>query len=123
MKKIIFILFSFILYNASTAFGQTVNDVPISAIDVEYIQIGSSAKPFSSIITIQVDFGQKSNFMSTESTSLLDKEGSPMEFNSMIEALNFFSQSGYEYLDAYSISINNRDVVYYLLRKKKEEGK
>lgn len=123
MKTIITSVFFFVLLGISNGYAQTVNNVSLNAIDVEYIQIGSSAKPFSSIITIQVDFGQKSNFMSTESTSLLDKEGSPMEFNSMIEALNFFSQSGYEYLDAYSISINNRDVVYYLLRKKKEEGK
>jgi len=123
MKKIIFILFSFILYNASTAFGQTVNDVPISAIDVEYIQIFSSAKPFSSVITIQADFGQKRNYMSTESTSLLNSEGQPIEFNSMIEAINLFSQFGYEYLDAYSVNINSRDVVYFVLRKMREEGK
>lgn len=123
MKTIITSVFFFVLLGISNGYAQTVNDVPISAIDVEYIQIFSSAKPFSSVITIQADFGQKRNYMSTESTSLLNSEGQPIEFNSMIEAINLFSQFGYEYLDAYSVNINSRDVVYFVLRKMREEGK
>src|SRR5690554_1552244 len=123
MKTIITSVFFFVLLGISNRYAQTVNNVSISAIDVEYIQIFSSAKPFSSVITIQADFGQKRNYMSTESTSLLNSEGQPIEFNSMIEAINLFSQFGYEYLDAYSVNINSRDVVYFVLRKMREEGK
>jgi hypothetical protein len=38
----------------------------------------------------------------------------------MIEALNFMNANGYEFLQAYGVSINNNETEhYYLLRRKK----
>ena len=42
--------------------AQTVNDVPIKDIDVEYVQIVGAAKFFSTKVVIGIDFGQRTKF-------------------------------------------------------------
>src|SRR5690554_1372370 len=84
MKKLVTICF--LALGISAAYSQTVNDVPIKEIDVEYIQIVGVAKMFNNQVTIQIDFGQRSKFFKN-TTQVKDEEGKPLSFNSMIDAL------------------------------------
>ena len=104
--------------------AQTVNDIPIKDIDVEYVQIVGTSKLFSTKLTIQIDFGQKTKFFSSgKETIVKDEEGKAVDFNSMIDALNFMSKNGYEFVNAYAITVSNQNVYHYLLRNKKSKFK
>jgi hypothetical protein len=118
MRKV-FVITTLLL--ALSGFSQTVNDIPLKDIDVEYVQIVGTSKFLSSKVTIELDFGQRTKFFSTgKETRVKDENGKMIEFNSMIDALNFMSSNGYEFVNAYAITMGgNQNVYHYLLRKKK----
>jgi hypothetical protein len=122
MKKLF--LIGLIVVSSFALNAQTVNDIPIKDIDVEYVQIVGTSKLFSTKLTIQIDFGQRTRFFSSgKETIVKDEEGKALEFNSMIDALNFMSKNGFEFVNAYAISIGNQNVYHYILRNKKSKPK
>jgi len=119
MNKLIFTI-AISLFTLTSAFSQTVNDKPISEIDVEYVQIVGTTKLFSQKVNIQIDFGQENKLFSAKDTQVKDENGKLMTFNSMIDALNFMSKNGYDFVDAYALTISNQNVYHYLLKKRNE---
>jgi len=118
MKKIIFTLFTALI--SVVSFSQTVNDIPLKEIDVEYVQIVGTSKFLSTKVTIEIDFGQKTKFFSSgKETDIKDEKGEKLVFNSMIDALNFMVENGFEFVNAYAISVGNQNVYHYLLRNTK----
>ena len=113
-----FLILIFLIFSVF-ALSQTVNDKPLSEIDVEYVQIVGTSKLLSNKLTIEIDFGQEDKFFSAKDTQLKDKDGKMLVFNSMIDALNFMSKNGYDFVNAYVITVNNQNVYHYLLKKKK----
>lgn len=119
MKKILFFALLGLFFSLK-ANSQTVNDIPIKDIDVEYVQIVGTSRILSNKLTIEIDFGQENKlFSSDKDTRVKDINGKNMIFNSMIDALNFMTKNGYEFVQAYAITVSNQNVYYYLLRKKK----
>ena len=122
MKKII--LFTIIAISGISLKAQTVNDIPIKDIDVEYVQILGTSKLFSTKLTIQLDLGQRTKFFSSgKETIVKDEDGKALDFNSMIDALNFMSKNGFEFVNAYVITVSNQNVYHYLLRNRKNKAK
>ena len=118
MKKLL--LTAFILMCTFTIKAQTVNDIPLKDIDVEYVQIVGTSKLLSTKLTIEIDFGQRTKFFSTgKETIVKDEEGKAVDFNSMIDALNFMSSNGYTFVQAYVMVIESQNVYHYLMKKKK----
>lgn len=121
MKQLAFL--ALIVMSGLTIKAQTVNDIPIKDIDVEYVQIVGTSKLFSTKLTIQIDFGQRTKFFSSgKETIVKDEDGKALDFNSMIDALNFMSKNGFEFVNAYVISVGNQNVYHYLLRNKKNKS-
>ncbi len=120
MEKLIIITFCLTVFGLSSVYSQTVNDIPIKEIDVDYIQIVGTSKLFSNKFTIEIDFGQENKYWSAKDTQVKDDNGKLVVFNSMIDALNFLSNNGYEFVDAYAITISNQNVYHYMLKKKEE---
>jgi len=118
MKKL-FLFFFVSILSLPEAFSQSVNDVPLSDIDVEYVQIVGTAKLLSTKVTIRIDFGQSTKLLSAKESLVKDENGKLMSFNSMIDVLNFMSKNGYEYKDAYVLTIANQNVYHYMLQKRK----
>lgn len=116
MKQFI-ALASFILIG-NLMFSQTVNDVPIGEIPGKYVQIVGTGKMFSSKLSIQLDFGQKDNMWSSKEHILKDKDGSKLEFNSMVDALNFMNENGYQFETAYTLTDNNGKSIYHFLLRR-----
>lgn len=110
------ILLSFFAFGF--AYSQTINGTPLKDIDVEYIQIVGTSKLLSTKVTINLDFGQEDKFWNAKDTQLLDENGKPVILNSMIDALNFMSKNGYEFVQAYALTIGNQNIYHYLMRKK-----
>ena len=120
MKIIITLM---LLLNFVSSNCQTVNDIPISELDVEYIRIVGTSKFLSTQITVELEFGQRTKFFSIgKETIIKDQNGKPLVFNSMIDALNFMGKYGYEFLTAYALTINNQNVYHYLMRKRLVEN-
>lgn len=121
MKKVLLYIALGLAY-AFNAKSQTVNNIPIKDIDVEYVQIVGTSRILSNKLTIEIDFGQENKlFSSDKDTRVKDVNGKNMIFNSMIDALNFMTKNGYEFVQAYAITVSNQNVYYYLLRKKKTD--
>ena len=120
MKKLLLLTSLFVC--AISLKAQTVNDVPLKDIDVEYVQIIGSPRPFSFGFMVQIDFGQKTKpFSVGKQTVLKDEEGNTVEFNSMIDALNFMSKNGFEFITAYSSvsSAASESRIHYLMKNLK----
>lgn len=119
MKQIITIA-ALLLITFSNAQSITVNDQPIEDIDVEFVEIVGIGKLFSNKVTIQIDFGQNTKFFSArKETMVKDKEGKQVVFNSMVDALNFMSDQGFEFVQAYAYSMGNQNVFHYLMKNSK----
>ncbi|MEO7308803.1 MAG: hypothetical protein ABIX01_00280 [Chitinophagaceae bacterium] len=117
-------LFNLLLIGAvilSSASAQTVNDVPLKDIDVEYVEIVGTPKLFNKKVTIEIDFGQENKFWSQNDTQLKDSTGKLLVLNSMIDALNFMSKSGYEFVFAYTVPLDSKYTSHYLLKKRKQQ--
>ena len=122
MKKIFVSIALFICVISLKA--QTVNDIPIKDIDVEYVQIVGISKFMSTKLTIQIDFGQRTKFFSSgKETIVKDEDGKALDFNSMMDALNFMSKNGFEFVNAYAITMGNINIYHYLLRNLKNKVK
>lgn len=120
MKKLIFLLLT--VYAFQQIAAQSVNDVPIKDIDVEYVQIVGTSKLMSNKVTIEIDFGQENKFWKAQDTQVKDENGKLVSFNSMIDALNFMSKNGYDFVAAYTVTVSNQNVYHYLLRKGKRNN-
>lgn len=118
MKGFLFAVVAATLYPLFSQ-AQTVNDVPLKDVDVEYIEIVGSANLFSTKLNIRLDFGQENKFWTNKEYLLKDAEGKKIEFNSMIDALNFMSKNGYELITPYVVTDSTVSVYHYLLRKKR----
>ena len=111
------VLFAMCLSIASIVTAQTVNDIPIADIDSPYIELLGTTKFMSSKINISVQFGQASRLFANNDRVIRDAEGKSVEFNSMIDALNFFDGLGYEFVQAYVVTIGNQNVYHYLMKR------
>jgi len=116
MKKIYLlsvILFSFI----NLCFSQvTVENVNINELDIKYCQLSGYNKSFfGQNIIVTVDYGQKFDFGKKQ--QIKGPDNKPIEFNSMIDALNFMEKNGWEYVNNYAVSSSGGSIYHYLLKR------
>ena len=117
MKRTLCILF-LTAVSFLPSMAQTVNGVPLKEIDVEHIQIVGVSKMMSSKVTIHIDFGQRNKAFNNKDTEIRDENDKAVEFNSMIDALNFMSANGYEFVQAYAFALGQGPNVYHFLMKR-----
>lgn len=118
MKNLIFPLLLLFLIGSETLFSQTVNEIPIREIDVAYIQIVGKSNITRTKVSVEIDFGQENNYFSNKDSRIVDENGKNVIFNSMIDALNFFNKNGYNYVDAYTVTVGSSNVYHYLMKKR-----
>lgn len=117
--KTVFLSAAILLTSFITANSQTVNDIPLKDIDVEYVQIVGSEKPFTNKMVVEIDFGQEHRAFSDKDTRIKDERGKSLTFNSMIDALNFMVKNNYEFVQAYAMVTSSKHTNHYLLRRRK----
>jgi hypothetical protein len=84
-----------------------------------YCEIVGTEKLLSTKVTITVDFGQRMKLFADN--RMKDEAGKPLVFNSMIDALNFMGKQGWEFAQAYTITISSQNVYHFLMKKPFEE--
>ena len=91
-----------------------VNSVDINAIkEVHYVQLLGVLENKKMII--EVDYGQQ---LSDKDQVITSADGKPHHFESMVDALNFMYENGWEFLNAYEIKSADGDIYHFLLKKK-----
>lgn len=88
-----------------------------------YCEIVGTMKILSGKVSVSVDFGQQSYF---KDNRLVDENGDIMTFNSMVDAMNYMSTLGWEFEQAYVVTMGAgntaSNVYHWLLSKHKYEG-
>jgi purine-nucleoside phosphorylase len=120
MKKAIIVAIA-ILGMGFASQAQSVNGVLVKDINVKHIEIVGTAKVLSTKVKVALHFGQHDKAFSNKDTQVADKNGKPITFNSMIDALNFFSANGYALHQAYAVSVGNSGTAVYHYLMIKEE--
>jgi hypothetical protein len=119
MRKLIsHAILSISLLFGYSAFSQTVNGVPLQNLDVEYIRIYNSTVGFNP--PVHIDFGRGRVAITNNKHNILrDENNQPINFNNMLDALNFLAKHGYELVQAYVAAYDDhRDMHFYILRRK-----
>ena len=110
---------SLLLLLAGKASSQTVNGIPFDEIESQWIQIEGLQRGLTSKMKVKIDFGQPRKLLFADNKRVIkDKEGKIKEFNSMVDALNFMSDNGYEFVNAYAVSQSDDMSYFYLLKRK-----
>lgn len=85
-----------------------------------YCELVGTGIFMSSKINVIVDFGQKSTLRKGVDY-LKDENGKNKEFNSMVDAMNFFGKQGWEFVQVYLVTNSNRNAYHWLLKKEVTE--
>lgn len=119
MKKTFKLLISlFFIFVFNKSISQTVNGINISNLPTEYMQFTLRSSFFSTKYSVILDYGQENEF-SNKNKKILDNIGKEIEFNSIIDILNFMNKNTFEFLSKNTIVIENKTYDEYYLKKKK----
>ena len=81
-----------------------------------YCLIVGQSKVFSRKVTVTVDYGEKTGMF--QDTRLRNEQTGKVEkFNSMVDALNYMSEKGWHFENAYAITTGNQNVYHFLLKR------
>jgi hypothetical protein len=114
-KIIVFVVFSLFSFSA---FSQAIEDIPLFQIEGAYMQIIGS--PFfygekkGDKVNVFIDFGQGRE-MGVARNKITDDGGNLVVLNTMIDALNFMTKNGYDFIPAYPVS---NGTTAYLIKKR-----
>ena len=106
MKKLIVLLFALVSLSCLAQDNER---------NYAYCQIVGTKSILSSKVTIEIDFGQARKLFAD--LRLKNDAGKAIKFNSMIDALNYMGAQGWEFVQAYAITVGNSNVYHYLLKK------
>lgn len=97
---------------ALSSFGQTSDTLSVKP--WVYCEIVGISKLFSTKLDVAVDYGQARKFFSDQ--RIRDEEGKIKNFNSMVDAMNYLGEQGWEFVQAYVVSAGNQNVYRWLLK-------
>src|SRR5690348_4819379 len=84
-----------------------------------YCEIVGTQKLLTTKVTVVVDFGERMRVFADN--RMKDENGRAIVFNSMIDALNFMGKQGWEFAQAYTITISNQNVYHFMMKKSFED--
>ena len=113
MKKLLFI--ASIILMCDGLFAQD----KVDSLKYAYCELIGAEKLMSTKITVSIDFGQATTIFSDKRYK--DENGKPIVFNSMVDALNFMGDNGWEFVQAYIVTMGTggsaQNVYHWLLKK------
>ena len=68
-------------------------------------------------IQVEIDFGQG---LYRDQRIRDEETGKVKKFMSMIDAMNYMGDRGWEFIQAYAITYNNQNVYHYILKRPKK---
>ncbi|MFZ4740070.1 MAG: hypothetical protein ACOYLE_02780 [Bacteroidales bacterium] len=85
-----------------------------------YCELVGTGRFMSTKLTINIDFGEDVNYWKDNRVKD-ETTGKVAIFNSMVDALNYMGEKGWEFVQAYTVSVGNNggSVYHWLLKKEK----
>ena len=112
MKNLIFILMVLV---PAMAFSQNQRD---SISRWAYCELVGTQKFLNpNKVNVSIDYGQSKGWF--EDTRIRNEQGKVETFNSMVDALNYMGDMGWEFVQAYVVTLGNSNVYHWLLRADK----
>ncbi|GET22255.1 hypothetical protein [Prolixibacter denitrificans] len=117
MKKLLFTSLLFILFSlAATAQDKNKADSTTKFI---YCELTNTDKSVGTMTTVEADFGQRKGGF--HDSRLKDpKSGKVITFNSIIDALNYMGNQGWELVQTYQTSVDNQMIHHWIMKKRIE---
>lgn len=116
MKKVtLFIM----LMCALLAHGQSSNETKTITAFAELLGWNTNILGLKGKVNVEVDFGDESwGWQGNDGRNLLvDEDGKQIKFNSMVDAMNFMGERGWVFEAAYVVTVNNQNVIHWLMSK------
>jgi hypothetical protein len=90
-----------------------------------YCMVLAYSKLLSTKISIAVDYGQEQNFWKGgwRGERIRTEEGKIKNFNSVVDALNYMSDEGWTFVNAYAITQGGQNVYHYVMKKEIDKDK
>ena len=112
MKKLLFVIVALFVAIAANSQSKV------------YCELVGIQGLFTKKVTVSVDFGQESKLFSNE--QLVDEKGNVISFNSMVDAMNYMSRLGWEFEQAYVVTVGSETsaspVYHWILSKVVDEN-
>lgn len=125
MKKLFLTLVLAVGISQMSLYAQSQTEIQTTGKKPKYVycELLTSPRPFSTKVNIIVDYGQETKFF--QDTRLRDEEsGNLKKFNSIVDAMNYMADHGWEYIDAYVVPTGNGSAfvnnTHWVLRKIQE---
>jgi len=115
MKKLLLLSIGFLL--SFHAQSQGVNETLFKDMNVKYVRLIETGRALDNQVNIQLDFGQKNKRLDLRDRQIVNKYGAPKTFNSIMDALNYMVENGFEFVSAYSVATTEQVSHHYLLKK------
>jgi hypothetical protein len=87
----------------------------------QYCMIVGKQKILSTKVIIEVDYGQKQGIWGVPTHR--DDDGKVQSFNSMMDALNYMGEQGWEFVQAIMLGEGGNYVYRFIMRRKVDEKK
>lgn len=118
MKRTILLAIMFACFVMDKALAQTVNGVKLSDLKEDYLEVSAFERAFSEKQFIFLEYGQRvrNNF---DAGTVMDDNGRPMPFNSLIDFVNQMKEYGYEVSEVYAVyNGGDRPKKFFILKRK-----
>ncbi len=123
MRNFLFILMAFIFtvgVYAQEAKTKSEESQLIEQKKYVYCELMGREELLSAKVTVDIDFGQKVSFWNRD-RRYKDENGKPISFNSMVDAMNFMGSLGWEFVQAYVVTVGQQNVYHWLLKMEVKE--
>ncbi|DBA55594.1 hypothetical protein SJDPG2_02435 [Porphyromonas gingivalis SJD2] len=122
MKKLVLLTVLLLMAMLPTLAQESENAAASNLPKPEYCYceiVGSEGGFLSTKMKISIDFGQAVGFFAQNwKKELVDENGNPIKFNSMVDAMNYMARYGWQVDHTYAITQGNTHVYHFLLKKK-----
>jgi hypothetical protein len=113
MKNVLVLLVSFFVFGLIATYCQTNTETKYA-----YCELVGTSKLMSTKVTVQVDYGEEKGAFQGNAKIKDEATGKVQAFNSMVDALNYMGNDGWEFVQAYTVTSGNINVYHWLLKKK-----
>jgi len=114
MKKTVFFI-AFVLLGA-TVFAQQ------PEVRTIYAELVGFSNLLGTKVTVEIDMGQSKGVLGLNTSFLVDDKGKPVKFNSMVDAMNYMGDKGWEFCQAYVVNSSDGGVYHWLLKQTIQKG-
>jgi len=114
MKKTVFFI-AFVLLGA-TVFAQQ------PEVRTIYAELVGFSNLLGTKVTVDIDMGQSKGALGLNTSYIVDEKGKPKKFNSMVDAMNYMGDMGWEFCQAYVVTSATESVYHWLLKQNIQKG-